>query len=51
MKGTRVCEVKDGGVVQEEEEIDADLLVWTAGSQPSSLIQALDVRKDSSGRV
>ncbi|CAN0063684.1 unnamed protein product [Ectocarpus sp. 12 AP-2014] len=29
----------------------ADLLVWTAGSQPSSLLKPLDVRKDARGRI
>lgn len=27
------------------------MLVWTAGSQPSSLVDSLDVPKDSRGRV
>lgn len=29
----------------------ADLLVWTAGSQPSSLVESLDVPKDLRGRI
>lgn len=33
------------------EEIASDVLVWTAGSQPSSLLDSLDVSKDSKGRV
>ncbi|CAB1104784.1 unnamed protein product [Ectocarpus sp. CCAP 1310/34] len=66
MKGARVSEVKEGGgvVLQQGEgkartgtdsaggeEIMADLLVWTAGSQPSSLLEPLDVRKDARGRI
>lgn len=33
------------------EEIASDMLVWTAGSQPSSLLDSLDVSKDPRGRV
>lgn len=40
-----------GGGGEGEEEIKADLLVWTAGSQPSSLVDSLDVQKDSRGRI
>lgn len=58
---TRVAEVKGGGVVvltgpndetsTSGEEIPSDLLIWTAGSQPSSLLASLDVDKDPRGRV
>ncbi|CAM9279335.1 unnamed protein product [Ectocarpus sp. 6 AP-2014] len=66
MKGARVSEVKEGGGVvlqqgggkartgtdsTDREEIMADLLVWTAGSQPSSLLDSVNVRKDASGRI
>lgn len=42
---------KQSGGGSEREEIKADLLVWTAGSQPSSLVDSLDVQKDSRGRI
>lgn len=29
----------------------SDLLIWTAGSQPSSFVASLDAQKDSKGRV
>eukprot|EP00752_Nemacystus_decipiens_P007502 g6703.t1 len=62
MTGTRVSEVKEDGTVLlrrrggegvegGEDDVAADLLVWTAGSQPSSLVGSLDVRKDSRGRI
>ncbi|CAM9358203.1 unnamed protein product [Pylaiella littoralis] len=66
MTGTRVAEVRENGVVvlqpkqeaevagssaDDGEEIMADLLVWTAGSQPSSLVESLDVPKDLRGRI
>jgi len=31
--------------------VKADLLVWTAGSRPSPLLDSLDVRRDPRGRV
>lgn len=33
------------------QEILSDVLIWTAGSQPSSLLASLDVDKDPRGRV
>ena len=40
---------QDAGTV--DEEVKADLLVWTAGSQPSRVVASLDVPKDPQGRV
>lgn len=34
-----------------EMEIASDLLVWTAGSQPCSVLDSLDVPKDSRRRI
>jgi demethylphylloquinone reductase len=34
-----------------DRELPADLVVWTAGSKPNSLLDALDLPKDSTGRV
>lgn len=34
-----------------EEEMSSDLLIWTAGSQPSSIVASLDAQKDSKGRI
>jgi demethylphylloquinone reductase len=34
-----------------DRELPADLIVWTAGSKPNSLLDALDLPKDSTGRV
>lgn len=34
-----------------EEEIKSDLLLWTAGTRPSSLVASLDVEKDEQGRI
>lgn len=33
------------------EDIESDLLLWTAGSQPSLLLDSLEVPKDGRGRV
>lgn len=33
------------------EEIESDLIVWTAGSQPSSVLKSLDFKKDYRGRI
>lgn len=34
-----------------EEEIRSDLLIWTAGSRPNSLLASIDVAKDPRGRL
>jgi NADH dehydrogenase len=43
----------DGGDLYngEEEIIRTDVTVWTAGIQPSSIVQALDLPKDKQGRL
>lgn len=42
----------DGGDLYNQEEIiRTDVTVWTAGIQPSPIVQALDLEKDKQGRV
>jgi NADH:ubiquinone reductase (H+-translocating) len=43
--------VESGVLYNKEEEIMTDLTVWTAGIQPSPIVQQLNVPKDNQGRV
>lgn len=46
-----LTEVQDGVLYHQEGELHTDLTVWTAGIQPSPLVQALDLPKDPQGRL
>lgn len=42
----------EGGILHnQQEEIHTDVTVWTAGIQPSLVVQALDLPKDTVGRL
>jgi NADH dehydrogenase len=43
--------VEPGVLYDREEEVETDIVVWTAGIQPSPIIQELNVPKDSQGRI
>lgn len=43
--------VEPGMLYNGEQEISTDLTVWTAGIQPSPIVQNLDLPKDNQGRV
>ncbi len=46
-----VSRVEPGTVYNQEEHIYTDVTVWTAGIQPSPVVQRLNLPKDGSGRV
>lgn len=46
-----VSRVEPGVVYNLEERVLSDVVVWTAGIQPSPIVQKLDVAKDPTGRV
>lgn len=46
-----IIRVEEGVIVDRDEEIETDMIIWTAGIQPSPIVQRLDVAKDSQGRV
>ena len=46
-----VARVEPGAVYNGDEEIATDVTVWTAGIQPSPIVQQLDLPKDAQGRV
>lgn len=43
--------IEDGAVLTDEAELASHATVWTAGIQPGSIVQALQVNKDETGRV
>jgi len=47
----KLCRVDGGDLYNEAEIIRTDETVWTAGIKPSPIVQALNVPKDSQGRV
>lgn len=58
LTSTSVDEVKQHSIVVSDKnsegssrELPADLVVWTAGSKPNSLLKSLDLPKDDKGRV
>jgi NADH dehydrogenase len=46
-----ISRVEMGMLYDRNEEIPTDVTVWTAGIQPSPLVQKLNVSKDSQGRI
>lgn len=46
-----ISRVEQGVLYDQAEEIKTDVTIWTAGIQPVSVIQELDLPKDSLGRV
>jgi NADH dehydrogenase len=43
--------VEMGVLYDKDVEISTDIVVWTAGIQPSPIVQQLNVAKDSQGRI
>lgn len=46
-----ITKVEEGVVYNHDDAIEADVIVWTAGIQPSKVVRELDVEKDAQGRV
>lgn len=46
-----VSRVEQGVLYNRDEPIETDITVWTAGIQPSPIVQQMDLPKDSSGRL
>jgi NADH dehydrogenase len=46
-----ITQVEKGLVLDRGEEIETDMIIWTAGIQPSLIVQQLEVAKDSQGRI
>lgn len=46
-----ITKVEEKTLFNNDEPIHCDVIVWTAGIQPSKVVQDLNVEKDSSGRV
>ena len=51
LSGVSVARVERDAVYNMEQAIPTDMTVWTAGIQPVSVVQNLDLPKDRSGRV
>jgi NADH dehydrogenase len=47
----RLTRLEQGVLHDEKEQFQSDVMVWTAGIQPSPLVQKLAVAKDEQGRV
>ncbi|OLP63498.1 NADH dehydrogenase-like protein [Bacillus pumilus] len=46
-----ITKVEEDMVYNHDEAIEADVIVWTAGVQPSKVVRDMDVEKDAQGRV
>lgn len=46
-----VSRLEEGCLYNQDEQIMTDVTIWTAGIQPSPIVQKLQVPKDSAGRV
>jgi NADH dehydrogenase len=46
-----VAKIEPGRVFNQDEPLDTDVIVWTAGIQPVPLVQKMKVPKDRQGRV
>ena len=46
-----ITKVEEGVVYNHDDAIEADVIVWTAGIQPSKVVREMDVEKDAQGRV
>ncbi|MCA1031631.1 NAD(P)/FAD-dependent oxidoreductase [Bacillus timonensis] len=46
-----ITRVEEHTLYNHDEPVHCDVIVWTAGIQPSKIVQKLDVEKDAQGRV
>jgi NADH:ubiquinone reductase (H+-translocating) len=46
-----ITKVEENQLYNQDEAIPVDVIVWTAGIQPSKVVRDLEVEKDASGRV
>ncbi|WNB92969.1 NAD(P)/FAD-dependent oxidoreductase [Bacillus sp. NEB1478] len=51
INNSNVTKVEEGALYNHDEKVECDAIVWTAGIQPSHIVRAMDVEKDSQGRV
>ncbi|MDF0727426.1 NAD(P)/FAD-dependent oxidoreductase [Cytobacillus sp. S13-E01] len=51
INGANITKVEENVLYNQDDAIPFDVIVWTAGIQPSKVIRHLDVEKDGQGRV
>ncbi|MBS2970395.1 NAD(P)/FAD-dependent oxidoreductase [Metabacillus sp. KIGAM252] len=51
INGANITKVEPNIVYNHNEPVHSDVIVWTAGIQPSKIVRELDVEKDTQGRV
>lgn len=48
---TNITKIEPNKIYNDDEIIESDVIVWTAGIQPSKVVRALDIEKDEQGRA
>lgn len=48
---SNITKVEENALYNHDERIQSDVIVWTAGIQPSKIVRDLDVEKDKQGRI
>ncbi|WP_404292512.1 NAD(P)/FAD-dependent oxidoreductase [Cytobacillus kochii] len=51
INNSNITKVEEGALYNHDERIESDVVVWTAGIQPTHVVRAMDVEKDKQGRV
>ncbi|MCH1625531.1 NAD(P)/FAD-dependent oxidoreductase [Ferdinandcohnia quinoae] len=51
INNANITSVEEKVLFNNDEPVECDVIVWTAGIQPSKIVQQLDVEKDAGGRV
>jgi len=51
IRHSNITKVEENILYNQDEPIECDAIVWTAGIQPNQIVRDLDVEKDAQGRV
>lgn len=51
INNSNITKVEPGILYNNDEPVESDIIIWTAGVQPSKIVQNLNTEKDGSGRL